>query len=155
MLNVMSQVQCPCGLKASYHDCCGRFIEGDQLPETAEQLMRSRYTAYSQANVDYIAKTMRGAALKDFNPEQAKAWAEQVQWLGLTVTDRQSQGDCATVTFIARCFMGDQRQNIIEKSEFQKIEDRWYYFDGEQPKFGRNDDCPCGSGKKYKKCCLL
>jgi len=23
----------------------------------------------------------------------------------------------------------------------------------EQPKVGRNDDCPCGSGKKYKKCC--
>jgi hypothetical protein len=24
----------------------------------------------------------------------------------------------------------------------------------EQPKIGRNDPCPCGSGKKYKKCCL-
>lgn len=23
-----------------------------------------------------------------------------------------------------------------------------------EPKIGRNDDCPCGSGKKYKKCCL-
>ena len=22
-----------------------------------------------------------------------------------------------------------------------------------QPKIGRNDPCPCGSGKKYKKCC--
>ena len=22
------------------------------------------------------------------------------------------------------------------------------------PKIGRNDPCPCGSGKKYKKCCL-
>ena len=24
----------------------------------------------------------------------------------------------------------------------------------EQPKIGRNDPCPCGSGKKYKKCCM-
>ncbi|MHC5088906.1 MAG: SEC-C metal-binding domain-containing protein [Planctomycetota bacterium] len=23
----------------------------------------------------------------------------------------------------------------------------------DQPKVGRNDPCPCGSGKKYKKCC--
>jgi preprotein translocase subunit SecA len=27
-------------------------------------------------------------------------------------------------------------------------------FRREQPKVGRNDPCPCGSGKKYKKCCL-
>ena len=25
---------------------------------------------------------------------------------------------------------------------------------GEESKVGRNDPCPCGSGKKYKKCCL-
>jgi uncharacterized protein YecA (UPF0149 family) len=23
----------------------------------------------------------------------------------------------------------------------------------EEPRVGRNDPCPCGSGKKYKKCC--
>jgi uncharacterized protein YchJ len=23
----------------------------------------------------------------------------------------------------------------------------------DEPKVGRNDPCPCGSGKKYKKCC--
>ena len=23
----------------------------------------------------------------------------------------------------------------------------------EEPKIGRNNSCPCGSGKKYKKCC--
>jgi uncharacterized protein YecA (UPF0149 family) len=28
-------------------------------------------------------------------------------------------------------------------------------FRREQPKAGRNDPCPCGSGKKYKKCCML
>jgi SEC-C motif domain protein len=151
----MNSSQCPCGLQANYSDCCGRFIEEGEFPETAEQLMRSRYAAYSQANIDYIAQTMRGPALNDFNPEQAKAWAEQVEWLGLAVTDHQEQGDHATVSFIARFFAGGQRQNMIEKSEFQKTEGRWYYVDGEQPSPGRNDACPCGSGKKYKKCCML
>lgn len=150
----MSDVGCPCGLQRDYSDCCGRFIKQGYLPETAEALMRSRYTAYTQGNVDYIAQTMKGAALDGFHPDQAKAWAEQVQWLGLTVTDHQPRGDCASVTFIARCIAGGYRQNIIEKSEFQKIDGRWYYVDGEQPKLGRNDCCPCGSGKKYKNCCL-
>lgn len=150
----MSKINCPCGLKQAYERCCGRFIEKNKLPETAEQLMRSRYTAYSQANVAYIEQTMRDAALKDFNAEQVKVWAEQVEWLGLTVTDHQEDGDYATVTFIASCLAGDQRQNIVEKSEFQKIDGRWYYLDGQQPNVGRNDLCPCGSGKKYKKCCM-
>jgi SEC-C motif-containing protein len=50
-----------------------------------------------------------------------------------------------------------------ERSRFVKESDRWYYVDGllptpvtyrrEEEKVGRNDPCPCGSGKKYKKCC--
>ncbi len=28
-----------------------------------------------------------------------------------------------------------------------------HHIESEQPKVGRNDPCPCGSGKKYKKCC--
>ena len=50
-----------------------------------------------------------------------------------------------------------------ELAEFRKSGDTWYFFDGkmvgpgqftrETPKVGRNDPCPCGSGRKFKKCC--
>lgn len=42
---------------------------------------------------------------------------------------------------------------LHERSRFLKIDDCWFYIDGVQPKVGRNDPCPCGSGRKYKKCC--
>ncbi|WP_411751462.1 SEC-C metal-binding domain-containing protein, partial [Serratia sp. (in: enterobacteria)] len=40
-----------------------------------------------------------------------------------------------------------------ERSRFLRLEQRWYYIDGTKPQPGRNAICPCGSGKKYKKCC--
>ena len=50
-----------------------------------------------------------------------------------------------------------------ELATFLKEEDTWYFKDGEAPKveqyirpgpkIGRNQPCPCGSGKKYKRCC--
>ena len=58
---------CPCGSKKNYADCCQPFIELKKIPETPEQLMRSRYTAYTQANMDYIVRTMRGKAAADFD----------------------------------------------------------------------------------------
>jgi len=44
-------------------------------------------------------------------------------------------------------------QLVHERSRFLRVNERWYYIDGVKPQSGRNDSCPCGSGKKYKKCC--
>ena len=57
-------IKCPCCSSKEYDDCCSKFISGAAVPTTPEELMRSRYTAFTKANVDYIFKTMRGAALK-------------------------------------------------------------------------------------------
>jgi SEC-C motif-containing protein len=48
-----------------------------------------------------------------------------------------------------------------EKASFIKEDGQWFYVDGDiikapqarSEKIGRNAPCPCGSGKKYKKCC--
>jgi SEC-C motif-containing protein len=47
-------------------------------------------------------------------------------------------------------------------SRFRRHNKKWFYFDGDEikpqpivregPRVGRNDPCPCGSGKKFKKC---
>ncbi len=76
---------CPCCSGLSYDECCAPLIQQQTPAKTPEQLMRSRYTAYNQANINYIANTMRGKAALGFNPVASKQWATEVKWLGLTV----------------------------------------------------------------------
>ncbi|HVL75240.1 MAG TPA: YchJ family metal-binding protein, partial [Noviherbaspirillum sp.] len=45
-MNKSSNKPCPCGGQ-NYETCCARYIEGEALAQTAEQLMRSRYSAYT------------------------------------------------------------------------------------------------------------
>jgi len=157
---------CPCGSHVSYEKCCGSFITGEELPKSPEQLMRARYTAFTQANVDYIVKTMRKDAVDDFNPENTRQWAQQVEWVGLEVLNAPpvtNKKQTATVEFIASYRQQGKLQNIREVSEFKYSKDRWYYTGGQgevvnktvhtATKVGRNDPCPCNSGKKFKKCC--
>ncbi|EKJ4672938.1 SEC-C domain-containing protein, partial [Escherichia coli] len=77
------------------------------------------------------------------------------EWLGLTVFEHcwQDVDNIGFVSFVARFTEGSKTGAIIERSRFLKENGQWYYIDGTRPQFGRNDPCPCGSGKKFKKCC--
>lgn len=146
---------CPCCSGLSYDECCAPLIQQQTSAKTPEQLMRSRYTAYNQANINYIANTVRGKAALGFNPVASKQWATEVKWLALTVL-RSFMKDQTTgfVEFVARYQENNQIHLIHELSEFHLIADRWYYIDGElRPKPNRNEPCPCGSHKKFKRCC--
>jgi len=154
----MMNTPCPCGSDQSYSDCCGLYIDAHQLAETPEQLMRSRYTAFTQANIDYIQATMRKAAAKHTDLEQSREWAKSVQWLGLEVLHSEFNEHKGLVEFKAHYSHQDKEHVIHERSLFEQINGKWFYT-GEAPKqntnkAGRNDPCPCGSNKKYKKCCL-
>jgi len=150
---------CPCGSKIHYWQCCGQFIEQKHFPPTAEALMRSRYSAYSQVKIEYIQQTMLGEALQQFNFAEAKRFAEQADWQGLTVlaTHLGQESDAiGQVEFIARYQWEGKPAIIHELSEFRKLEGRWYYTTGKPGliKRERNEPCFCDSGKKYKKCCM-
>lgn len=153
---------CVCGSKKDGINCCLPFIEGTKTPPTPEALMRSRYTAYTQKNIDYIAKTMASPASDGFVAEEAKVWANQCEWLKLEVIEASYNQLTGFVEFIAHFNYGNQRQMIHEKSEFHLIDSKWVYVNGKSPdvkrspqikQLGRNERCLCGSGKKYKKCC--
>lgn len=158
---------CFCGSTKSYEKCCELFISGKQTAHSPEALMRSRYSAYAQSNTNYVASTMKGAAAKDFNETSTLEWIKKVKWLGLTVLKSsfaENNKHIGYVEFIAHYLFNNKEQNIHEVSEFHFENDRWYYIDGkpgnptplaQTNKVGRNDPCPCGSGKKYKKCCNL
>jgi SEC-C motif domain protein len=153
---------CPCGSPAEYLHCCGRCIEHGHPANTPEALMRSRYTAYTQANIDYIQHTMQGKALRGFNPLDAQQWAQHVVWLGLKVITADFSGpDQGFVEFKATFRDGTEVQSMHERSEFHRINGVWFYVDGtsqrttvplKKDKPQRNEPCPCGSGKKFKRC---
>jgi SEC-C motif domain protein len=153
---------CPCGSQNIYEKCCGLYLEKEQLPLTPEQLMRSRYTAYSLGKIDYIKNTMKGKALLGFNELDAEKWAKSVTWINLDVisTEMSSPG-IGFVEFAARFSEQNQIKIIHELSEFHKEDGRWFYVSGvhkqtvnkiSTPKTPRNAPCPCGSGKKFKNC---
>ncbi|KGF70804.1 hypothetical protein LL06_03375 [Hoeflea sp. BAL378] len=154
---------CPCGSDLDYAACCGRFHAGEAAP-TAEALMRSRYVAYALGNLDYIEATAGGPAALAFNRTEAEASQLGTVWLGLEIiaTRKGREGDSdGTVSFIAPYRHRGAEAALAETSDFRCIGGRWLYWDRlpEIPAAprasppGRNDPCPCGSGKKFKKCC--
>lgn len=164
---------CPCLSGKSFDLCCEPYLNGTQAAPSAVALMRSRYTAYVLANVDYLEKTSHGLAAEKFNRASALKFAKESQWQGLDIVRNYQPFDyTAYVEFVAHYNDKQGRhQHLNELSEFQLIDGHWYYVDGQQEthhhdhgattrpmlkvdaKVGRNDPCPCGSGKKFKKCC--
>lgn len=149
---------CPCGQDRPLAACCGPYLEGQAVPETAEQLMRSRYSAYSIGNIDYICETEESP-----NRDTIENWARSTRFKRLRVLAGERGGkedETGTVTFEADFETNGENGTHRETSQFQKHEGRWIFVRGQHnpmragPKVGRNDACPCGSGKKFKKCCL-
>lgn len=148
---------CPCGSGKLLPACCGPYLAGARTP-TAEALMRSRYTAYATGRLDYIEATAAGPAAKAFDRREAERSGLGTEWLGLTITGRDAgwEGDdTGKVSFTFRVRQHGREASASEVSLFRKIDGSWFYWDREDAAraIGRNDPCPCGSGKKYKKCC--
>jgi len=129
------QLDCPCG-KGSLANCCGRFLSGAAVPETAEQLMRSRYSAFVLADEDYLRATWHADTL----PADTLTGEPGVKWLALDVLKHQhlKGSDEATVEFIARFKVGGRAHRLHEVSSFVRQTDgagqqRWYYVDGAFP----------------------
>ena len=149
---------CPCCSKLKFTDCCGLYIEGGKTPPNAEALMRSRYTAYTLADMAYISKTMRGKPALGFNQDEARDWAQNVTWVDLEVIRADGEENKAFVEFIATLIEKKKVKRIHEISEFECDQNVWIYTDGTNPENtkkitpARNSPCPCGSLKKYKNC---
>jgi SEC-C motif domain protein len=148
--------KCPCCSDKLFADCCQPVIEDHSNAKTAEQLMRSRYTAFTLANNQYLMDSWA----QETRPKEIYAEEESIQWLNLEVEkcEKGSSGDeDGYVTFTARFLSSGHLCRLHEKSSFIKDGGLWYYLDGETEsdteKVGRNAPCPCGSGKKYKRCC--
>jgi len=110
-----------------------------------EKLMRSRYEAFVKEDWGYIAKTSVHQTIEELSVPTS------IEWLKLDVIDSHDD----IVEFKAYYKENEKIQVLHEKSKFIKENREWKYLDGElfNSKIERNESCPCGSGKKYKKCC--
>ncbi len=155
---------CPCGSGQDLDACCGALIAGAPAP-TAEALMRARYTAFALGQIDYLADTLASESRGDFDPIEAGSTASDAVWQGLelrAVTDGGEDDETGLVEFVARFRLRGEPRVHHELASFRREQGRWVCAGGEMnpkgpprqvDKVGRNDPCPCGSGKKYKKCC--
>ena len=146
---------CPCGSQQCYNDCCGQYISGISIAPDAESLMRSRYTAYQRGDVSWLVESWHKSQRSPELEAIISTNLSGTDWLGLNVISHDYNNDSneAFVTFFARYCEKNQTSAIYERSRFIREEQHWYYVDGVHLQAGRNDTCPCGSGRKYKKCC--
>jgi SEC-C motif-containing protein len=158
---------CPCCSGQTFANCCKDIISGNKLAETPLALMRSRYTAHVCKEMPHIIRTMRGKALKLFDEEKTyDEWFEKSIWQKLEIIEApevNKHDKEGIVEFKAYYQLNGVDHILHERSKFAKEDSQWFYIAGQnkQPnivnsnKVGRNDSCPCGSGKKYKKCCAV
>jgi len=148
---------CPCGSEKSYQECCEPLHMGQARAKTAEQLMRSRYSAFSKGLVEYLLKTLHPSKRNENVQFSLLNTLNTCQWLKLELLDTIAgtvEDNIGFVEFVAY-FMEKKVSAMQEKSRFIKEEGIWFYVDGETKKPeppGRNEPCWCGSGKKSKKC---
>ena len=158
-----NEEECPCKSGKTYGECCGPIIAGTKKAETAEALMRARYSSYATGEIMFLKTSATAAGQTEFDEQSSRAWSKAATWHGLEIVRAEENGDEATVEFRALYSANNEFCNHHEVAKFVRELDGWKFADGEmtkeQPirreeaKVGRNDPCPCGSGKKYKKCC--
>ncbi|MGB2110006.1 MAG: YchJ family protein [Marinobacter vinifirmus] len=143
---------CPCGGGQVYSACCGRWHAGAPAP-SPEALMRSRFTAFVTGDSNYLLATWH----PDTRPESLSLDGSP-EWTALQIFSAGEQGAKGLVHFRAIYRTGSGWGYLEEHSDFVKEGGHWFYVAGETSegtlKPGRNEPCPCGSGRKYKSCCL-
>jgi SEC-C motif-containing protein len=154
---------CPCGSGLAFAACCEPIINGTRESETAEELMRARYSAFVTGAIDFIVASTHSRTRKEVDLDFIREWSTTSVGHGLQILDTKPiDDDKAFVSFEARYTQRGKEQSHREKSLFEREDGQWRFVTGDElknptvryetPKPGRNDPCPCGSGKKYKKC---
>jgi len=157
-------MNCPCNSNKKYGDCCEPIIQ-QKAAATAQKLMRSRYTAYKTGQANYLYETTHPSVRKSYSLKQIEQWSKENNWTKLEIVSvehgsiRDTRGIVEFKAYYTD-YNGNEQVHH-EKSTFLKEGNTWFYVEGVinpkevdlMKKTSRNDPCPCGSGKKYKKCC--
>lgn len=156
---------CPCqnqaivpltGNERLYLQCCQPFHMQQCDPNTAEQLMRSRYSAYVLGLIDYVVQTTVPNQQAQLDRQAMLQWSKDTDWKGLQIIKTQKMDKTHDKVEFKAYFQHEQQQQIHhEISYFVQIEQKWYFLDPTvSMKLSMKQPCLCGSGKKFKACCV-
>lgn len=127
------QESCPCGSGLLFIDCCEPIISGKKDAITAQELMRSRYTAFTQANANYLMRSHSAKTRPIKERKSIEKWAKSVNWMGLTIIQTQAgeaNDEVGYVEFKALYLENGQPHQIHEKSLFRRENGKWVYVSG-------------------------
>ena len=179
---------CPCQINPAsqsassvllYKDCCQPYHDSiDQTDtttaiyaESAERLMRTRYSAFVLVKPNYIVKTTIPTQQALLDVQAIESWAKETDWAGLEIVEHTPKlgKRHAQVEFKAYFNVAGNAENNLEKtrqahhelSAFVKIKnktadksERWYFLDPTVAMtISQKQPCICGSGEKFKRCC--
>lgn len=125
--------ECPCGSNNAYKVCCAVYHAHEATPDTAEQLMRSRYSAYALKLVDYLVETTHRDKLKASYRRKLVDTIHDIQWTNLVITKTSAGGTedkTGKVKFEASYIENGVEGVMREHSRFRKLAGKWYYYDG-------------------------
>ena len=123
---------CPCKSRETYGACCEPFHLGRAKPETAEQLMRSRYSAYFFRLVDYLVATTHPDSREPDLKARLEETIHQANWRFLTIlgSSKGCSGDkVGKVQFVAEYYEDEQPYKLHERSRFKRHKGTWKYLD--------------------------
>jgi SEC-C motif-containing protein len=122
---------CPCGREISYLDCCEKAHANPIFVKTAEDLMRSRYSAFTLANGPYLIETHHSETRKHVDEKEIVDWTKSVKWDRLEILNK-SQGlendEMGTVEFKAYFKEKNRLTYIHENSLFKREYGVWKYY---------------------------
>lgn len=137
--------KCPCGSGLSYEACCQPFHLGKKLPESAEELLRSRYSAYALVIPEYIVDTNHPEAPENQGVDVLKATrqaARMQQFEGLDILRHEpgAQVDRCEISHRVRYSMAVDDPRLVlqggrrkylrsERSVFVRENNSWLYLD--------------------------
>ena len=124
---------CPCKSGRSYGDCCMPFHHLKAKPETAEQLMRSRYSAYFFRRVEYLVDTTHPDTRVSNLRKELEDSVHQINWSHLEIVGTSKGGKedkVGKVEFVASYFVNGELNELHETSRFKRFKGAWKYLDG-------------------------
>lgn len=118
---------CYCGNNQFFELCCQPLLLNQTFAQSAEQLMRSRYSAYVVANANYLIDTTHLSKRHLFSKKSILQWAKENEWLRLEIVLSEEK------RVVFKAFFKDNQGNEIEHYEdsiFDILGDKWYYVSG-------------------------
>ena len=147
--------KCYCKSHLLFSECCEPLLRVQTVAKSALALMQSRYSAYCLGDVNYLQATTHDRTWTDEELKFIQDWADKSEWQHLEIINH----DSLMVEFKAYYIFEHTQHVHHEKSTFIPYNQSYKYIDGEvyedKIHFTKNEKCICGSGLKYKRCCLL